>query len=58
MLPEMTLDEAFKNMVKEYITENLSVSVILDTYETGGPRSVEVILTLDGENISSNTDWF
>lgn len=58
MLDKITFDEALKGMLRDYISENLSVSVVLDTYENGAPRSVEVVLKLDGQDISSNTDWF
>lgn len=58
MLDKITFDEALKGMLRDYISENLSMSVVLDTHENGHPRSVEVILKLDGQDISSNTVWF
>jgi len=58
MLDKITFDEALKGMLRDYISENLSVSVVLDTHDNGDPRSVEVVLKLDGQDISSTTDWF
>lgn len=58
MLPEKTLDEGFRKMMKEYLEENLSVIVQLNSDANGNPHRIEVSLVLEGEEIDSNVDWF
>jgi len=58
MLDKITFDEALQDMVKKYITENLSVSVELESLYKGDPYAVQVSVSLEGLEICSDRAVF